>query len=91
MSRICFEQNALIGPAQHSIEDPNFTEVVCVAAKFADDLDEEADFHALLHPLELWVWADEDKVVSVHIASQVARSMSEAARASFAAFEAHQC
>ena len=91
MSRVCFKQNSVVSPAQHSIEDSNFAEVVFVAAKLSNDFDEEAGFHSSLHPFELRVWADEYKVVAMDNTSQIARGMLEAAWAGFASFEAHQC
>ena len=91
MSRVCFKQNSVVGLSQHSIEDSNFSEVVFVSAQLSDDFDEEAGFHSSCHPFELWVWADEHKVVAMDNASQVARGVLEAAWAGFAAFEAHQC
>ena len=91
MSRVCFQQNSVVCPAQHTVEDADFHEIGLVAPKLANDFDEEAAFHALFHPFEVWVGADEHKVVAMDNASQVARRMLESAWASFAALEAHQC
>ena len=53
MPRIGFEQDSVVGPPQHSVENSNFSQVVFVAAEFAYDLDEEVGLHLLLDPLEL--------------------------------------
>ena len=70
--RVRLEQDPIVGPAQDAVQDSQLLEVVLVTAKLANDFHEEGLLHALLDPAQLAFWADEDEVVSVHHAAEVA-------------------
>ena len=88
--RVRLEQDPIVGPAQDAVQDSQLFEVVLVAAELTDNLHEEAGLHALLDPPQLCLRPDEDEIVAVDDAAQVARCVAKATRASLAAREAHE-
>jgi hypothetical protein len=70
--------DAMGGPSQDAVEHADLLLVSAVAAQTSDHLDQEALLHDPLSPREVRIWANEDEVVTMHHASQVALRVVEA-------------